>query len=474
MITSYDRSSSGELVGPSGPGLRDGDLSVRLFSHGTGVQRAANLLPQGIQASSSHATQAQTPTTIPKMMWIWTITVSIALAAWTHGAPQPAPPTELPPQSVLIDPRAFAVLGTNGPFRMSSFTQFFNPTNTSPPFFQIFDPAFLTVLGHTPSIRVVASNPTFAFAHEAPIWVPSTDEVFFASNDGGLLGMSNLEHNNQVSSISLRAVAAAIRASGSATTPLNVSTTKLDLPDTVQMTNGGTGPYNGSLVLVNSGRGALPPVLALVNPAPPHNTTVLLDNYFGRQFNSLNDVKVRPGTDRLFFTDPDYGWLMQFRPLPLMPNQVYRFDPSTSEVRVIADGFDKPNGIAFSSDGNTAFIADSAASGGFLGNNQTDPATIYAFDVDPTTEAFLNRRVFTYVDTGIADGLQLDTAGNMYAGCADGVHVWNAGGTLLGKFFLGTTSANMVFAGDGRLVIMAETAIFLAQIAANATKLEFP
>ena len=69
------------------------------------------------------------------------------------------------------------------------------------------------------------------------------------------------------------------------------------------MTNGGTGPFFGQLVLINSGRGPLPPSIALVNPNPPHNTTVLLDNFFGRQFNSLNDIKIFPGTNKLFFTD---------------------------------------------------------------------------------------------------------------------------------------------------------------------------
>ena len=45
--------------------------------------------------------------------------------------------------------------------------------------------------------------------------------------------------------------------------------------------------------------------------------------------------------------------------------------------------------------------------------------------------------------------------------------VWNKQGTLLGKFFINMTSANMAFAGDGRLVILAETKIFLAKIAAK-------
>ena len=52
--------------------------------------------------------------------------------------------------------------------------------------------------------------------------------------------------------------------------------------------------------------------------------------------------------------------------------------------------------------------------------------------------------------------------------------MWNSEGTLIGKFFLGTLSANLVFAGDGRLVIMAETAVYLAEIAAKANKVSFP
>ena len=54
------------------------------------------------------------------------------------------------------------------------------------------------------------------------------------------------------------------------------------------------------------------------------------------------------------------------------------------------------------------------------------------------------------------------------------VQVWNSEGTLIGKFFVGGVSANLVFAGNGRLVILAETAIYFAEIAARANKLSFP
>ena len=152
-----------------------------------------------------------------------------------------------------------------------------------------------------------------------------------------------------------------------------------------------------------------------------------------------------------------------------MPNQVYRFDPVTGHVRVVATDFNRCNGIALSEDGKLAYMyvfpfsipisaynavadhrSDTAAAGGFLGVNQTNPATMqvlnflfclnksncfpfptpglgkthrYAFDVDPDSQAFLNRRVFAYTDAGIPDGIQIDKNGNVYAGCGDGVQV---------------------------------------------------
>ena len=78
---------------------------------------------------------------------------------------------------------------------------------------------------------------------------------------------------------------------------------QLNLPDSIQTTNGGTGPYHSSLLLTTSGLDSLPPSIALVNPRSPNNVTVLLDNYYGRQFNSLNDIKIHRPTGNFLFTD---------------------------------------------------------------------------------------------------------------------------------------------------------------------------
>ncbi|KAK0186535.1 calcium-dependent phosphotriesterase [Armillaria mellea] len=383
---------------------------------------------------------------------------------------------ELPAQAVYVDLTSYAALGDNGSFRESSFDNatFFNPTLTELPFFQVFHEGFLDILGPSPSIRGIASNTSFAFAHEAPIYFPETDEMFFASNAGGSLGMSDLDHNNVYGKISLAAAEDALETNPDGGV-VDVPVTELVLSEEIQMTNGGTGPYKGSLLLITSGRGTRPPSIALVNPREPHNVTVLLDNFFGRQFNSLNDIKVHPSSGKIFFTDVTYAYLYGFRPAPMMPNQVYRFDPDTGDVRVVADSFVRCNGIAFTGDGRTAYVSDTGTSGGeLLGLNQTLPTTIYAFDVDENTQTFKNRRTFAYVDAGVPDGIQVDAMGNVYTGCGDGVHVFNEHGTILGKFFLGSTSANMAFAGDGRLIILAETKIFLAHIAAKGISLGGP
>lgn len=376
---------------------------------------------------------------------------------------------QLPPQAVFVDPKSFAVLST---FRNSSFTEFFNPTSTQPPFFQIFDSSFLDILGANATINQISSNNSFLYAHEAPIYYPATDEVFFCSHAGDPLSFSDVNHNNQVAKISIKEAEEKL-ANLPVDTAINVTVTKLDLPDSIQMTNGGTGPYYSNLLFVNSGRGPLlPPTLAFVNPYPPYNATVLLNNFYGRQYNSINDVKIH-ASGNIFFTDPAYGYPQGFRPPPVLPNQVYRFDPKTGAVRVAATDFSRPNGIAFSPNGKTAYITDTGAATG-SSIDLTGPATIYAFDVHPTTYALKNRRVFAYADTGIPDGIQLDADGNVYSGCGDGVQIWNSQGILLGKIFVGGVTPQVAFAGDGRLVILSEFRIFLVHLAAKSVNLSYP
>src|SRR5215211_1987206 len=95
----------------------------------------------------------------------------------------------------------------------------------------------------------------------------------------------------------------------------------------------------------------------------------LADSRRGRRLNSPNDVVVA-ADGAVWFTDPSYGHLQGFRPPPELGDLVYRLDPASGEPDVVADGFDKPNGLAFSPDEDVLYVTDSGR-----------PNHVKAFDV---------------------------------------------------------------------------------------------
>jgi gluconolactonase len=78
--------------------------------------------------------------------------------------------------------------------------------------------------------------------------------------------------------------------------------------------------------------------------------------------------------------------------------------------------------------------------------------------------------VFAYAESSAPDGIELDTMGNVYGGCGDGIHVWNPEGTLIGKFYLNSTTSQMVFTKSG-LVILEATAMYVTNIQAHGLTL---
>ncbi|KAI2620080.1 calcium-dependent phosphotriesterase [Hypoxylon sp. NC1633] len=374
---------------------------------------------------------------------------------------------EIPEQAQIIDQKSLNVLPTVPPPTLSNASTLFIPPGydlgslTDKPF-HIYDDDFYDVLGSNPTLTLIAntgSNPMF---HEATVWYPPTDEMFFVQNAGVAAAGTGLNKSNVILKISIpeaMAVSTLRNANGS------VTVHTVDAP-AILNSNGATN-FNGQLVFAAEGQGDWKTSqLVVMNPREPYNTTILLNNYFGRQFNSLNDLAVNPRNKELYFTDTLYGYLQDFRPQPGLRNQVYRYNEKTGAVVAVADGFNLPNGITFSPDGSYAYITDTGIFHGVWGFNLTNPASIYRFDVqeDGTWD---NRKLFAYIDSGVADGIHCDSNGNVYSGCGDGVHVWNPSGKLIGKIFLGKTSANFNFAGDGRMVICAEEDLYYATLGAS-------
>lgn len=285
------------------------------------------------------------------------------------------------------------------------------------------------------------------FAHEAGVYIPSTEEIYITSN---ILTTDQKQHI-RISKIDLKKV----------DSQGHYEITHLDeATRAIPMGNGGTN-YKGSILFCSQGDHDTPSSLSTLSV--DGKVECILNNYHGRPYNSLNDVVVHPDGS-IWFTDPSYGSEQGFKPAPQLPNQVYCFDPSTGHTRIVADGFEKPNGIAFSPDWKTCYITDTSL---IEGTGKVDPTRkghIYAFDVLERDETLylINRRVFAYVDCGAPDGIKCDTKGNVYSGCFDGVHIWDQSGWLIGKILLpsGFGCANLVFGPKGTLFVLAETRIY--------------
>jgi len=332
--------------------------------------------------------------------------------------------------------------------------------------FHVYDDEFLAILGDSPTFSLVAASAKDPVYHEAIVWYKPTDEVFFAQNAGNPDAGTGLKKSAMIQKISLKeadAVKSERNATGKVKVTLTQSTPEIPNP------NGAT-QYKGQLLYAAEGQGDnKPAALIIMNPHAPYNTTVLLNNFFGRQFNSLNDLAIHPKNLDIYFTDPTYGAVQDFRPAPGLQNQVYRLNDKTGAVSVVADGFQMPNGITFSPDGKYAYISDTGIWKNGL--NLAYPSTIYRFNVqeDGTLE---NRKVFAFIDINIPDGVHTDSKGNVYAGVGDGVQVFNPSGKLIGKIYTGRTAANFQFVGGGRMVIAGETHLYYATLAATGSLVE--
>jgi gluconolactonase len=190
--------------------------------------------------------------------------------------------------------------------------------------------------------------------------------------------------------------------------------------------------------------------------------TVLADRYEGRRLNSPNDVVVK-SDGSIWFTDPPYGILSDYEgkksPSELGGNYVFRLDPSGA-LSIVADDFDKPNGIAFTPDERQLFVADSGR-----------PHHMRVFDVKDG-KSLANSRVFAVCDAGIFDGFRFDTDGNLWASTRAGINVYAPEGEMLGKIRVPEAVANLTFGGPkrNRLFITATTSLYSLFVNANGVQ----
>ena len=199
--------------------------------------------------------------------------------------------------------------------------------------------------------------------------------------------------------------------------------------------------------------------------------TKLIDRHAGKRLNSPNDVVVK-SDGSIWFTDPLYGISNDYEGGRQTSEQlpaVYRLEPETGEIRIVASDFDGPNGLAFSPDETRLYIAETG--------NQTEQSPrqyIRVFNVQPDGATLSGGDIFYKIEPGYCDGMRVDEHGNIWSSAADGVHCISADGELLGRIFVPHRVSNVTFGGPAknRLFIGGSTTLYA--IFLNCRGVQFP
>lgn len=193
--------------------------------------------------------------------------------------------------------------------------------------------------------------------------------------------------------------------------------------------------------------------------------TVLAERFEGKRLNSPNDA-VYKSDGSLYFTDPPYGLVgREEDPAKELPFQgVFRLSP-TGDLQLLFAGLKRPNGLAFSPDERTFYVA----------NSEEGRRIWMRFDVRPDgsiTDGSLFYDATADPAAGMPDGMKLDTDGNLYCTGPGAVWIFSPQGDLLGKIITPEIPANLHWGdSDARtLYITARTSLYRVRLLAQGIR----
>lgn len=198
---------------------------------------------------------------------------------------------------------------------------------------------------------------------------------------------------------------------------------------------------------------------------PNATITVLADSYQGKKLNSPNDLVYR-ADGSLYFTDPPYGLATQGDNDPgkeLKVNGVYRIPnarqqkpgapPERGLLQLVIKDLPRPNGIVFSPDEKTLYIADSGKK------------VWMSYRVRPNGSVSDGKLLLDASDQkapGGPDGIRVDKNGNIYGAGPGGVWIISPEGKHLGTIKIPEVVSNVAWGdADGKtLYITASTSLY--------------
>jgi gluconolactonase len=202
--------------------------------------------------------------------------------------------------------------------------------------------------------------------------------------------------------------------------------------------------------------------------------TILADSYQNRPLNSPNDVVVKSdGT--IWFTDPLFGILGNYEGIEQTSENtpaLYRLDPETNSLTVIADDIDGPNGLCFSPDERILYV---------VASRSAPHRTILAYDMSADGSHVIAESRRVHIDAGkggTPDGMRCDIHGNLWCGWGmgsdelDGVMVFNKDGKAIGRIALPERCANVCFGGlrRNRLFMAASQSVYALYVNTQGVK----
>jgi gluconolactonase len=316
-----------------------------------------------------------------------------------------------------------------------------NPTVPYPdPFVQVVDPRFKKYIAGTTLLRRVWTGAEWT---EGPVWFGDMHCVIF----------SDIPNNRMMRYDTMTGETTVFRS------PSN-------------FTNGSTRDRQGRLVSCEHA------ARRVTRTEYDGKITVLADNYEGKKLNSPNGVVVK-SDDSIWFTDPTYGTGGDHeghREEDFLPHSVYRIGKD-GKMKVVAEGYDQPNGLCFSPDEKKLYITDTGR-----GKDGSAPSLINVYDVGEDGRLTNEKLFHDFSDTkgGLADDIRCDEDGNVWAAGGwspnplfNGVAVLAPNGDVIGRIVLPETAANLCFGGHdhNRLFICGSTSLYAVDVNTRGVEL---
>jgi gluconolactonase len=278
----------------------------------------------------------------------------------------------------------------------------------------VIDPALLDIIDSTAKIEILADS--FIWS-EGPLWLEKEQKLIFTDVPQNTIYSWDAKSGKHVY----------LKPSGY---------TIIDSLGSIEGANGLALDLDGNLLLCQHGNRALARMKSTLD-LPKPDFEFLATTYKSKKFNSPNDLHVtRDG--EIFFTDPPYG-------LPgldtsvikqLSFNGVYRRKKDGSII-LIDSTLSKPNGIVFSADERTMYVA----------NSDPNKAMWRKYTCDEqknilSSSTFADVTLLVPKLKGLPDGMKIGMKGHIFASGPGGILIFNPDGKHLGTVMTENATAN--------------------------------